>query len=90
MTLAGGLDAVMQRAAALQSEGNLRLACHLIEFAVIAEPASKEAHALRAEIYAARAKLESSSMSKNILNHAALASAKGKRDLAGDYDPATP
>ncbi len=81
--LAGGVDTVLARAAALQAEGNLRLACHLVEFAVLAEPASKEAHALRRDVYAARAKLESSSMSRNILNHAARASEQGRRDLAG-------
>ena len=52
---------------------------------MIAEPASTPAHALRAEIYAARSKLEDSSMSRNILNHAALASREGKRDLAGQW-----
>ncbi len=83
VSLAGGLSAVLERAAALRSEGNLRLACHLVEFAVLAEPGSREAHALRSEIYDARAKLETSSIARNILNHAALASAQGKRDLAG-------
>lgn len=83
VALAGGLDAVLERAAALRSEGNLRLACHLVEFAVLAEPGSREAHALRSEVYDARAKLEPSSIARNILNHAALASAQGKRDLAG-------
>ena len=43
------------------------------------------AHNLRAEVYAARAALQESSMARNILNHAALASQQGKRDLAGDY-----
>jgi glyoxylase-like metal-dependent hydrolase (beta-lactamase superfamily II) len=85
VALAGGLDAVLARAAALRDEGNLRLACHLIEFAVIAEPGSKAAHDLRADIYGARSKLAVSSMERNILNHAALASLQGKRDLAGDY-----
>ena len=35
-------------------------------------------------IDAARAKLETSSMARNILNHAALASQQGRRDLAGE------
>ncbi len=83
LALAGGLDPVLARAAALQAEGNLRMACHLIEYAVIAEPVSKEAHALRDAIYSQRSQLESASMSQNILNHAALASREGKRDLAG-------
>ena len=85
VALAGGLDNVLARAAALQAEGNLRMACHLVEFAVIAEPGSGAAHALRTAIYSARSKLETATMSQNILNHAALASAQGKRDLAGDY-----
>jgi alkyl sulfatase BDS1-like metallo-beta-lactamase superfamily hydrolase len=85
VSLAGGLDNVLARASALKVEGNLRLACHIVEFAVLAEPSSREAHAVRADVYAARSKLEESSMSRNILNHAALASAQGKRDLAGEY-----
>jgi alkyl sulfatase BDS1-like metallo-beta-lactamase superfamily hydrolase len=83
--LAGGEANVLARVRALQSEGNLRLACHLVEYAVLADPSSNDAHALRAEIYAERSKGEESSMSRNILNHAALASQQGKRDLAGDY-----
>jgi alkyl sulfatase BDS1-like metallo-beta-lactamase superfamily hydrolase len=85
VTLAGGLRPVLDRAAALLAEGNLRLACHLIEYAVIAEPGSAEAHELRAEIYGRRSRQQTSTMGRNILNHAALASHQGKRDLAGDY-----
>ncbi len=84
VALTGGLDRVLARAAELQAGGDLRLACHLVEFAVIAEPASQEAHRVRAAIYGARASGEESSMSRNILNHAALASGQGKRDLAGE------
>ena len=85
IALAGGLDRVLVRVEELRQAGNLRMACHLVEYAVIAEPNSKEAHALRAEVYSSRSKLQESSMARNILNHAALASAQGKRDLAGDY-----
>jgi alkyl sulfatase BDS1-like metallo-beta-lactamase superfamily hydrolase len=85
VSLAGGVDAVMRRARELQDAGDLRLACHLIEYAVLAAPDSQEVHALRTEIYRARSKSEESSMSRNILNHAAMASEKGKRDLAGEY-----
>jgi alkyl sulfatase BDS1-like metallo-beta-lactamase superfamily hydrolase len=81
--LAGGLLPVLDRARALLTAGNLRLACHLVEFAALAEPGSSEAHDLRREVYAARARTQRSSMARNILNHAALASAQGKRDLAG-------
>ena len=82
--LAGGIDAVLKRAQDLTAAGNSRLACHLVEYAVLAEPQSADVHAVRAEVYAARSKGETSSMARNILNHAALASQKHKRDLAGD------
>lgn len=85
VALAGGLDRVLERVTQLQQEGNLRLASHLVEYAVIAEPGSSEAHAARTEVYSARSKLAVSSMERNILNHAALASQQGKRDLAGEY-----
>ena len=52
-TLAGGLDAgagAGRRAA--RPRATLRLACHLVEFAVLAEPDSADAHTLRAEVYA--------------------------------------
>lgn len=81
VALAGGLGPVLDRAAALRDEGNLRLACHLVEFAVLAEPSSTDAHALRAQIYAARAAEQRSTMARNILNSAAQASADNRRDL---------
>jgi len=83
--LAGGVGRVLERVKALQASGELRLACHLVEFAVLSALDSAEAHAVRREVYEARAQGEESSMSRNILNHAALASAQGKRDLAGEY-----
>jgi alkyl sulfatase BDS1-like metallo-beta-lactamase superfamily hydrolase len=78
--LAGGLESVLARASALREEGNLRLACHVIEFAVRVEPDSKEAHELRAEIFAARAELQTSSMARGIFGFAAASSRRGKRD----------
>ena len=83
VALAGGLERVLERAAGLLGEGNARLACHLIEFAVLAEPRSPDVHRLRREIYQARSRAQVSSMARNILNHAAVASAEGRRDLAG-------
>lgn len=85
VALAGGVAAVVARAAELHTAGNLRLASHLIEFAVIAAPEDKAAHEERAAIYAARSALAVSSMERNILNHAAFASREGKRDLAGNW-----
>jgi glyoxylase-like metal-dependent hydrolase (beta-lactamase superfamily II) len=85
VALAGGVDAVLARARAIADDGDLRLACHLAEFAVLTEPASAEAHEVRAAVYERRAAEQESSMARNILRHAALASRQGRRDLAGDY-----
>ncbi len=85
VALAGGIAAVLKRAGELRDAGDLRMASHLLEYAVIAEPGSTEAHGLRSEVFAARSRAATSSMERNILNHAALASQQGKRDLAGDY-----
>ena len=86
VALAGGLDAVLARARELTAAGDHRLACHLVEFAVLVEPGSAEAHEVRAAVYDARGAEQSSSMARNLLAHAAHASRQGKRDLAGDYD----
>lgn len=85
VTLAGGVEEVIARAEVLTDAGELRLACHLVEAAVLAEPGSTRAHAARAAIYESRAALEESSMARNILRHAALSSREHKRDLAGDF-----
>lgn len=85
VALAGGVGAVVGRALALADQGNHRLACHLIEAAVQVEPASEEVHAARTRIYEERAAGQESSMARNILRHAALASGAGRRDLAGEY-----
>ena len=75
---------VLARAAALQSEGNLRLACHLVEFAVIAEPGSKAAHALRAEHLRRAIEARIIDDGAEHLNHAALAqSPRGGETLLG-------
>jgi alkyl sulfatase BDS1-like metallo-beta-lactamase superfamily hydrolase len=83
VSLAGGIGPVLARARALADDGDRRMACHLIEHAVLAKPDSAEVHALRAEIYAARAEEQESSMARNILRHAAISSEQGRLDLAG-------
>ena len=83
VALAGGLEPVLARARALADGGDLRMACHLVEAAVLADPTSTEAHAVRAEVYDRRSAEQESSMARNILAHAAHASRAGRRDLAG-------
>ena len=83
--LAGGVGAVLDRVRQLTDAGDLRLACHLLEYAVLAEPTSTEAHEVRATVYRARSAQQESSMARNILAHAALSSEQGMRDHAGQY-----
>ncbi|MDE3203213.1 MAG: MBL fold metallo-hydrolase [Acidobacteriota bacterium] len=81
--MAGGVAAVLRRAAELADGGDLRMACHLVEHAVLAEPDSREAHQARTEVYSRRAQEQESSMARNLMLHAAEASRRNRRDLAG-------
>jgi alkyl sulfatase BDS1-like metallo-beta-lactamase superfamily hydrolase len=83
VALGGGLERVLARARTLLAGGELALARHLVETALHAAPEDGAVHALRAEVYAASAGAERSSMARNILRHAARASAQGRRDTAG-------
>ena len=69
--LAGGTGALLARARAESEAGNLRLACHLVDFAGWAAPDDPDVHETRAAIYMARRKHESSLMSKGIFAAAA-------------------
>lgn len=72
--LSGGIDAITARALALAEAGDdesLRLAGHLAQLAVDAEPDSKVAHAARAEVFARRVAAEASTMSKGVFSYAA-------------------
>ena len=84
IALCGGVGSVLERASSLSSKGSHALACHLAEMAYHAEPESDEVHRVRTEVYRANSQDQTSSMARNILNHAALASAQGKRDLASE------
>lgn len=77
--LAGGANRLGERAEACLETGDVRLACHLIEFASIASPDDLALQALRAKIYQRRASQETSLMSKGIFRWAANESAmKGR------------
>jgi alkyl sulfatase BDS1-like metallo-beta-lactamase superfamily hydrolase len=69
--LAGGAGRLAARARELAAAGELRLACSLVELAARAEPASREAHAARAEVYELRRKQELSLMAKGVYAAAA-------------------
>jgi len=82
--LAGGVARVLDRAEALLASNAANLACHLVEAAYHAAPDDARVHRVRAQAYRAYSAEQTSSMARNILNHAALASDQGKRDLASD------
>jgi alkyl sulfatase BDS1-like metallo-beta-lactamase superfamily hydrolase len=69
--LAGGVAALVKRAKAVAKEGDLRLACHLVEWAHAAAPNNRSVSKARAEIYEGRAKKETALMTMNIYNAAA-------------------
>ena len=77
--MAGGPEVLAARAAALADSNDLRLACHLVEMALLADPTSQRIHEVRAEVYERRRAGELSLMAKGIYREAAQQS----RDAAG-------
>jgi alkyl sulfatase BDS1-like metallo-beta-lactamase superfamily hydrolase len=69
--LAGGSRSLIARSEELSEAGEHRLACHLIEMAVLADPESKRAHGARAAIYTQRRSGETSLMAHGIFGFAA-------------------
>lgn len=68
-TLAGGAEALARRAEAVAADGDLRLACQLVEWAAAVAGGPTEApevHEVRARIYEQRRKAETSLMAKGI------------------------
>ena len=78
--LAGSIDALVDRATTLAADGDLRLACHLIEMAVQADPSDLRSHQARAEIYDQRRRAESSYMASGIFRSAMLDSRAAVED----------
>ena len=70
-SLAGGAGVLADRAEALASAGDLRLAGHLAELAAQAAPGDPGVHKVRAAVFAQRAGEELSTMSKGVFSWAA-------------------
>jgi glyoxylase-like metal-dependent hydrolase (beta-lactamase superfamily II) len=87
--LAGGADVLAARATALAEAGDLRLACHLADWAAWAAPDDAAVHGVRAEIYQRRRDAEMSLMSKGIFKAASRESEAAAMRLRGE-SPATP
>ena len=80
--LAGGALKLAERAREI-AEHDIRVACHLAELAVQAEPDNRRAHTLRAEVFQLRRNGETSLMAKGIFGSAAnesTAKAEGSQD----------
>lgn len=70
-SLAGGASVLTARAQQLAADGELRLAGHLAELAAQAAPEDPGVHAVRAEVFGARARAEASLMASGIFLWAA-------------------
>jgi len=81
--LAGGAGRLAERAVARAGAGDLRLACHLAEWAWLAAPGDAAVAAARAEVYGARAASEASVMSRGIFEWAAREAGGPRRRIAG-------
>lgn len=79
--LSGGADRLAERARELLTAGELRLAGHLAQLAADAAPEDEEAHAARAEVFAALEKNATSTMAKGVYSWAA---AESRAVLDGD------
>ncbi|MBN9564302.1 MAG: MBL fold metallo-hydrolase [Alphaproteobacteria bacterium] len=82
-SLAGGAAKLAERARELAAEGELRLAGHLAEFAVRAEPSNADAHRARIEVNRQRSDNERTLMAKGVFNAAV-------RDSQAVVDPNAP
>jgi len=76
--LSGGAAVMAERARELAAAGQLKLACHLAEFAALAAPEDSGIKAIVAEVFQARAASEQSLMSRGIFNAAARELAPGE------------
>ncbi|MCP4757269.1 MAG: MBL fold metallo-hydrolase [Proteobacteria bacterium] len=72
--LAGGAGNLAERAEKLAADGDLRLACHLLEMAVMTDPDNVKIHRIRSDVYSRRRKAETSLMAKGIFRTTALES----------------
>jgi alkyl sulfatase BDS1-like metallo-beta-lactamase superfamily hydrolase len=69
-SLAGGVAKLAQRALDV-ADSDIRLACHLAELAMLAEPLNPHVHEARAQVYQKRRDGETSLMAKGVFGEAA-------------------
>lgn len=76
--LCGGSGAVARRAAELAAAGRLRLACHLADYALEADPSDAYVQEIVHTVYSQRAASETSLMAANLYNSAAAYAKNGQ------------
>lgn len=76
--LAGGPDALLERAEDLTSDGEYRRATHLVDYAMEAAPADESVREAAAELYDERAAAEGSLMATNLYRSAAAYAREGR------------
>jgi alkyl sulfatase BDS1-like metallo-beta-lactamase superfamily hydrolase len=76
--LAGGAAALLARARALAAQGDLRLACHLADYALEAQPGDPDVQGAVAALYEERAAGETSLMARNLFRSAAAYARAGR------------
>jgi alkyl sulfatase BDS1-like metallo-beta-lactamase superfamily hydrolase len=90
--LAGGVQALVERAQQLMADGDLAMASHLVDWAMAADPDSAEAQGVRAEVYSRRAQESRATMTRGIFraaawdSKAALERLEAGDGMAGDSD----
>jgi glyoxylase-like metal-dependent hydrolase (beta-lactamase superfamily II) len=76
--LAGGAAALLARAQAVAADGDLRLACHVADYALEAEPADPDVQRAVAALYEQRAAAEPGLMARNLFRSAAAYARAGR------------
>jgi alkyl sulfatase BDS1-like metallo-beta-lactamase superfamily hydrolase len=70
LVVATGAEKILDRARKLRDDGNLQLACHLVDFVRKGEPDNVEAWKLWRELFSARAQIERSLMARGAFHYA--------------------
>lgn len=81
--LSGGPRTLTDRAERALGDGDIRLACHLVDLAAWAAPDDPAVHAVRAEVYSQRRRTETSLMAKGIY----AAAARHSRQVSETHTP---
>jgi alkyl sulfatase BDS1-like metallo-beta-lactamase superfamily hydrolase len=83
LVAAAGSEPILARARRLRDEGDLKLACHLVDYVRKGEPENRHAWELWRDFFAARAASESSLMARGAFYSAVREAEQRLRELGG-------